>query len=140
VRLALSKRGTNKQNTKTDLLFLEIFESRLDTVLYRSKFNVSMRGAQQFIAHGKVRVNYRTVQRKTFKLTPGDLITIDPNYSSLIEKNVIESPAWPIPPKHLTINYKTMQILFGDIKNTNISTAFSFNLNLEKILVNYLRH
>lgn len=140
IKFALNKKITNPTFLKTDLLFLEVFESRLDTVLYRAKFSVSMRGAQQLVVHGKVRVNNRVTHSKTYALRPGDLVSIDPNYSSLVVKGIVESPTWPIPPKHLIINYKTMQILFGDIKNTNMSTAFSFNLNLEKILVNYLKH
>jgi len=99
-----------------------------------------MRNAQQLIVHGKVLVNNKTVRSKSYMLKPGDLISIDPNQHLLVEESIIKSDVWPIPPKHLVIKYKTMQILFGDIRNTNFATAFPFNLNLEKILVNYIRH
>jgi hypothetical protein len=71
-------------------------------------------------------------------LNSGDLISIDPKHL-LIEENIVKSDLWPIPPKHLVIKYKTMQILFGDIRN-ELCNSFPFNLNLEKILVNYIRH
>ena len=45
---------------------------------------------------------------------------------------------WPIPPKYLTINYKTLEIFFGTISpNYLYSTDFLFDLNLEKILIDY---
>jgi hypothetical protein len=56
-------------------------------------------------------------------LNSGDLISIDPKHHLLIE-NIVKSDLWPIPPKHLVIKYKTMQILFGDIRNTNFAIAF----------------
>jgi hypothetical protein len=54
-------------------------------------------------------------------LNSGDL-SIDPKHHLLIEENSEIRP-WPIPPKHLVIKYKTMQILFGDIRNTNFAIS-----------------
>jgi ribosomal protein S4 len=140
IKTALNIKKAASKHLKTDTIFLELFESRLDTVLYRSKFSISMRNAQQLIVHGKVLVNEKIVRSKSYALKSGDLISINTNSSALIEENIVKSAVWPIPPKHLIIKYKTLQILFGDIKNTNYATAFPFNLNLEKLLVNYLRH
>jgi small subunit ribosomal protein S4 len=133
VEIAYQKRGIKNINQ----LFLELFESRLDTVLYRAKFSPSIRNARQLIVHGKISINNRPVKSKFYSLKPGDLITINPKYAHLIESNIRQALIWPIPPKHLFINYKTMQVIFGDIKNTNLSTNFPFNLNLEKVLVSY---
>jgi ribosomal protein S4 len=140
VKAALNKSKARSKFVKTDTLFLELFESRLDTVLYRAKFGKSMRGAQQLVVHGKVMVNNKTVRSKSYMLKSGDLITINPDHHLLVEENIVRSSVWPVPPKHLVIKYKTMQILFGDIQNTNFATAFHFNLNLEKVIVNYMRH
>jgi ribosomal protein S4 len=122
------------QNYKIE--FLEAFERRLDVVLYRAKFNNSLRSAQQFIVHGKILVNNKLIKKKNYLLTSGDLISVNLNNNKLII-NVYD--IWPLPPKHLIINYKTMQIIFGNISNTNLSTLFSFYLNLEKVLVNFPR-
>jgi len=124
------KKERNYNNT-----FFEIFEKRLDVVLYRAKFYDSLRSTQQCIAHGKVLVNNRIIKRKNFILNSGDLISL--NFKQNF--NIKQSEIWPLPPKHLIINYKTMQIIFGHIKNINISTLFSVYLNLEKILINYRR-
>ena len=128
---------SKKNNYK--LNFLKLFEKRLDVILYRARFCYSLRNAQQFIVHGKVFVNNKIVKSKSYLLKSGDLISLDLKYFELIEFNLSKSKTWPIPPKHLTINYKTMQIIFNDIENTNISLMFPFNLNLEKILVNSYR-
>lgn len=133
VLTAYKQKGTKNINKS----FLELFESRLDIALYRAKFSPSIRNARQLIVHGKVSVNNEPVKSKSYNLKTGDLIAINPKYIYLIEANIRQASIWPIPPKHLFINYKTMQIIFGDIKNTNLSTSFPFYLNLEKVLVNY---
>jgi ribosomal protein S4 len=112
----------------------------LDTILHQAKFSLSIRNARQLILHGKVLINNKPVKIKSYLVKPGDLITVNPKYSRLIEANIQQSDIWPIPPKHLTINYKTLQIIFGTFKNTNLSLNFSYHLNLEKILTGYYQH
>lgn len=128
-------KAKNQKNKNINKVFIELLEKRLDLVLYRSKFCHSVRNAQQFISHGRVLVNNKIVKSKSYNLNKGDLISIKPKYYKQFESNIRKAIHWPIPPKHLIINYKTMQIVFGDIKNINTSTLFLFNLNLEKILV-----
>ena len=131
------KKYLNKKSTNNPYIeLLESFEKRLDTVLYRSKFCFSIRNAQQLIVHGNVYVNAKKIKTKSYKLKFGDLITINPIYYKLIEENIRQVQIWPIPPKHLHINYKTLQIIYGSIDHTNISTIFTFHLNLEKIINN----
>jgi len=135
------KKKTNKDFTNFYLTFLEHFEHRLDTILYRSKFSISLRNSRQLIVHGKILINNKTIRVPSYKVLPGDIISVDPIFYHLIEKNIKNSTIWPIPPKYITINYKTMEILISDnVKQINISTNFSFHLNLEKVLTNYYRH
>lgn len=135
------KQALNKNDqTKLKIMFLKLFESRLDVVLYRSKFSKSIRAARQFIVHKKIKVNNNLVKSQSYLLTPGDLISIDYKYHNLIENSIANCSIWPIPPKHLIINYKTLQIIFGTLDNIQFAQHFSFNLNLEKLLVDYLRH
>lgn len=117
--------------------FLKLFERRLDVVLYRAKFCHSLRNAQQLIVHGKISVNTKKMRIKSFMLKQGDLISVDLKYSELIQSNIRQSKIWSIPPKHLLINFKTMQIVFGDLNHTTLSLLYPFYLNLEKILVNF---
>lgn len=125
----------------SQLIFLELFENRLDTILYRSKFSISPRNARQFITHKKIFVNQQLVQSPDYILKPGDLIQIDPTFSKVIEDNLRKAKTWPIPPKHLAINYKTLEILMIDqVRTNNLASNFSFRLNLEKVLINFLKH
>ena len=138
IRQTFNKKINKTKNFK--LIFLNFFEQRLDTILYRSKFCISLRNARQLIVHGKIFINKTPAKIPSYKLKPGDLISVDTKHHELIEKNVKSSQIWPMPPKYLFINYKTLEILFGgNIKYTNLSTNFTFYLNLEKILSSYLK-
>ena len=130
----------SKQKRDFKRVGLEFFESRLSSVLYRAHFSHSMRNASQLISHGHITVNGVTTQHKSYILKQGDLIEIKRSYLNLAQQNVIQSEFWPIPPKYLIINYKTMQIVFGDIKNFNFSTYFPFKLDVSSVITNYYRH
>lgn len=139
IKHLFSQKKNRNKNFK--LLFLKLFEQRLDTILYRSKFCFSLRNARQLIVHKKVFVNKNLIKTPSYILKTGDLININPNYYKLIENNLRQAQIWPIPPKYLSINYKTIEIIFnGNLEYTNTSTNFMFHLNLEKILSNYLNY
>jgi ribosomal protein S4 len=127
-----------KKSKNINLNFLNLFESRLDIVLYRAKFCGSIRTSRQLISHKSILVNNKQVNNHSYVLKKGDLITIKKKFHKLIEKNIANSDIWPIPPKHLIINYKTLQLIFGSIEPNNLSIYFSFSLNFEKLLVDYL--
>jgi len=136
----LIKKTINIKNKKINSLFLELFESRLDTTLYRSKFCLSIKNARQLILHGKINVNNKIIKIKSYHLKSGDIISINFKCYPLIEENIRECKIWPIPPKHLTINYKSMQIIFGTFKNINFSLNIFYRLNLEKVLNSSYQH
>ena len=118
--------------------FLGSLEKRLDVVLYRAKFCISLRNSQQLILHGKVLVNNKEIKAKSYKLKSGDLISIRSEYlKKIIENNNMKMKQvdiWPLPPKHLIINYKMMQIIFGDMEHNNLSTLLKFHFNVDKTL------
>lgn len=129
------KLSLNVENT-----FLHFFESRLDTILYRAKFASTIQSAQQLILHGKVYVNQAQVKSKAYNLKNGDIISLSLDCLNLYENHIINVNKWSIPPKHLLINYRTLQILLIDnLESANIANDFSFNLRLKKIFVNYFR-
>jgi small subunit ribosomal protein S4 len=128
----------SKTTNNINLNFLNLFESRLDVVLYRTKFCKSIRTARQLISHNGVLVNNNKVNNSSFTLKNGDFVKINNKYHKLIEKNLATSNIWPIPPKHLTINYKTLQLIYGTIDSNNLSIYLNFNLNLEKLIVDFM--
>ena len=112
---------------KSELICLEFFESRLDSVLYRSKFSFSVKNARQLISHKHVTVNGKIEKNKSHVLKAGDFVSIIPNSFYLIESNlkkIIKKKnleAWPALSKYLDenykilkhINYKKLESVFG---------------------------
>lgn len=65
-----------RHHKNTPELFLQMLECRLDTVVWRLKFASTVFAAQQLISHGHVYVNGRRVDRRSFQVAPGMVITI----------------------------------------------------------------
>ena len=116
---------------------LKFFESRLDTILNRSKFSFSMKNAGQLILHGHILVNGVVIRSKSYKVKNNDLIEIAKSIKSriLIKNNIDRSNFWPIPQKYFIINYNTLQILFI-LNEKNILPFFNHYLNLNSIFLN----
>lgn len=121
---------------------LRFFESRLDTVLYRSNFSLSIKSASQLILHGHVLVNGTIIKTKSYVLKTNDLIEIACCVKSrnLVKKSLDRSNFWPLPPKHLLINYKTLQILFIYSDDSNIMPTFNHYLNIDSLITNIKRY
>ena len=121
---------------------LKLFESRLDIVLYRANFSLSVKGASQLILHGHILVNGVVVRNKSYQLKTNDLIEINKTIKSrsLIKKNLDRSNFWPIPPKHLLINYRTFQILFVYVDSSNLMPAFNHYLYLDSVITNIKKY
>lgn len=141
IKIVLNKLPSNRKDTVViEETFLNFFESKLDNVLYRAKFALTVRNARQLILHGKVYVNQKQIKNKAYILQNGDIVNLNFNALNLYEHNTLNSLKWAIPPKHIIINYHILQIIFlGDVKLTSITNEFSFNLKLQKILIKYFR-
>ena len=118
------KRALNmKGNTATHLA--ELLECRLDNVVYRLKFGSTIFAAHQLVSHGHILVDGKKVDRRSFQVRPGMVISIKdksrkvkaineaiesardiPEYLSLSKENfsgqLVSMPTpeqlpWPIP-------------------------------------------
>ena len=56
--------------------FLRLLESRLDNLVYRIGFATTRRGARQLVNHGHVTVNGKKVDIPSYRVKPGDVITM----------------------------------------------------------------
>lgn len=127
-----------KNNQSSSLNFLQTFEQRLDTILYRAHFVSSFYQARQLITHKNVLVNGVPVIDASFQLSEGDIIEISHKSWPLIEYNISKSYFWPLSPNYLVINYKTIQIVYiGGINLTNFSIYYPYKLELQTILHTY---
>ena len=130
-RQKISNFNTLKQN------LLKFFESRLDIILYRAKFSLSVKSARQLIKHGHILVNNKVIKSYSYTLKTDDLIEINYNTKSrnLIKKNIDKSNFWPIPPKYLIINYNSLQIIFSYDKNSNFLSKSTNLVDLNVIFL-----
>lgn len=79
------------------LRLLQLLETRLDTVVYRSGFGLTQNQARQFVTHGHVQVNGEKVSIPSYKVSVGDVVTLDEKLKKLIEEQRgtgVELPKW----------------------------------------------
>lgn len=69
------KEALGKKGNTTDH-FIQILESRLDVVVYRMKFAPTIFAAQQLVSHKHVTVNGSCVNIRSYRVKPGDKISI----------------------------------------------------------------
>jgi small subunit ribosomal protein S4 len=70
-------------NTSHNLLIL--LESRLDNIVYRLRFGSTIFAAGQLVSHGHILVNGKRVDRRSFQVKPGMIVSIAPS----VQKNKI---------------------------------------------------
>lgn len=56
--------------------FTEMLECRLDNIVYRLKFASTIFGAHQLVSHGHILVDGKKVDRRSFQVRPGMVISI----------------------------------------------------------------
>ncbi len=69
------KKGLKKKGN-TALHLAETLECRLDNIVYRLKFGSTIFAAHQLISHGHILVNGKKVDRRSFQVQPGMVISI----------------------------------------------------------------
>ena len=67
---AVRQKGDTSEN------LIGLLESRLDALVYRSKFVATVFAARQFVNHGHVKVNGQRVNIPSYTCQPGDVIEV----------------------------------------------------------------
>ena len=89
---ALNKVGNTAQH------FAEQLECRLDNVVYRLMFASTIFGAHQLVSHGHVLVNGKKVDRRSFQVKPGMVISIREKSRNIPAiKNSLDASARTVP-------------------------------------------
>lgn len=65
-----------RQAGNTPNTFAQMLECRLDNMVYRLKFASTIFAAQQLVAHGHIEVNGKKVDRRSFLVSPGMVISV----------------------------------------------------------------
>ena len=92
---AKSMEGQTGENLMT------ILETRLDNVVFRLGFARTRKEARQMVTHGHICVNGRRVDIPSFRVRPGELVSVAPKAkellvvkSALVSNERVQVPAW----------------------------------------------
>ena len=92
---AKSMEGQTGENLVT------ILETRLDNVVFRLGFARTRKEARQMVTHGHICVNGRRVDIPSFRVRPGELVSVAPKAkellvvkSALVSNERVQVPAW----------------------------------------------
>ena len=92
---AKSMEGQTGENLMT------ILETRLDNVVFRLGFARTRKEARQMVTHGHICVNGRRVDIPSFRVRPGELVSVAPMAkellvvkSALVSNERVQVPAW----------------------------------------------
>lgn len=91
-----------QENTATQLA--EFLECRLDNIVYRLKFASTIFGAQQLVSHGHILVNGKKVDRRSFQVRPGMIISLKEKSRKMkVINDSLGSPMHTVP-EYLQLN------------------------------------
>ena len=87
----------------TGEVLLQLLERRLDNVIRRAGLVRTIWAARQMVAHGHILVNGQKVDKASFRVKVGDVITARPKIEKLVRENM-ESMAGHIVPGWIDFN------------------------------------
>lgn len=112
--------------------FMKLLESRLDNVVYRMGFASTRRQSRQLVNHGHFLVNGKKVNIPSYRVQPGDVITLREKSRSLqVVKEAIESRNFL--PNYITFNDSALEGTFTRLPDREEMPA---EIN-EKLIVEY---
>jgi small subunit ribosomal protein S4 len=110
-REAARQRGITGEN------LLRILESRLDNVIYRAGFSESRAQARQLVSHAHLRVNGRKVDVPSYRVRPGDVLTLrERSRDLLVVQHALDTLGRPTP-EWLEVNADERKIVVHDLPN-----------------------
>ncbi|MFH1111630.1 MAG: 30S ribosomal protein S4 [Patescibacteria group bacterium] len=63
----------------TDVILLQLLETRLDNIVWRLGFAKTRAAARQLVNHGHIQINDKNVDIPSCQVKPGQIISVDPN-------------------------------------------------------------
>ncbi len=98
----------------TGTILLQLLESRLDNIVFRTGFAITRKQARQIVNHGHVLVNGRRVDIPSYLVKPGDVITFKAGSVDFV-KSVVGSIDMAIAPVWMTIDKDALKVTFDRI-------------------------
>jgi len=92
-----------------------LLESRLDAIVYRSKFVPTVFAARQFVNHGHVLVNGKKVNIPSYRCKEGDVVEVrEKSRTMALVLEALESPERDLP-EYISLDPKAMKATFARI-------------------------
>ncbi|MDD3237216.1 MAG: 30S ribosomal protein S4 [Candidatus Gastranaerophilales bacterium] len=98
----------------TGTILLQILESRLDNILFKSGLAITRKQARQIVNHGHVLVNGKRVDIPSYLVKPQDVVTIKDKSNNFL-KTVVETIDAAIAPAWMTIDKDNLKVTFDRI-------------------------
>lgn len=99
--------------------FLSIIEHRLDVILFRSNFAISMQQSRQFIQHRHVLVNGQVIYSCNYNVKDFDIISLKPQIEKkmrkILTKKLKQNQILCYPPVYLGVDYRLMLALINKV-------------------------
>ena len=130
-RRYLAEAGRRPGNTGE--LLLQLLERRLDNLVRRAGFARTIWASRQMVVHGHVLVNGRKVDRPSYQLSVGDVITLRVGIHTLARENM-ESLAGHIVPGWIVLDPSE---LMARVSATPTSDQIPFDVNTNLIVELY---
>jgi small subunit ribosomal protein S4 len=130
LRRYFTKAGHMKGNTGQQLLLL--CEQRLDNVVRRAGFTKTRPQARQGVVHGHFQVNGIKVDKPSYLLRPGDVITVRPRANLLTYYRATMEEAHAEPMEWLGVDRETLRAtMHGAPGPSDISLPVDVNVVVE---------
>ena len=105
-RKAVQKKGDTTEN------LIGLLERRLDSVVYRAKFAITVFGARQLINHGHIRVNGKKVNISSYQVREEDNIEIRDKSKELALIDIALANKEREVPEYLQLDEKNKKVKF----------------------------
>src|SRR4051812_47244511 len=92
------EKASKSQNV--GLVLLQLLETRLDSVVYKSGYAITQNQARQFVSHGHVTVNGKKVSIPSYQVLPGMTVNVDASIKKMIEEARVTPSELPVWLKH----------------------------------------
>src|SRR4030042_2681448 len=117
---------------------LSLLEPRLDNVVYRLGFTPTLLAARQLVVHGHVLINGRKVDRPSYALRPGEMVSLREKSKKMliVEEGLARSPARPLLP-YLEVDKENFK---GALTSLHARDQIPLEINEGLIMEHYTRY
>lgn len=119
--------ATRMKGNTGDLL-LQLLESRLDNVVRRTGWARTIWASRQMVVHGHVLVNGHKVDRPSYQLKPGDVVTVREKIKTLVRENMESMPGHDVS-GWITVNPAELKADIASVPTTD-QIPFDVDMNL----------